>query len=399
MKGVDGMRGSKRKQGKDSWRLTISMGKNPDTEKYDRYQETFIGKGPDADKRIIELCSQFERGIDINPKKITFSEYLDKWLKDFGKTNLSPRTLESYESIIDRHLKPELGAIQLSKLSPAHLREFYTKSLTDGRVDNKQTKGKALTANTVHHFHRLIHLALKQAVRWELIFRNVADAVDPPKQQSENDEGSKDLVFLTEQEIETLFKTLKPTYAYLPAYIAVNTGMRIGEVLGLRWQDVDLEGKTLTIKQTLQTIKREIRVRNRAKTKGSRRTIDLPDNLIAVLKKEQTQQETQKRWTYKDVYQDHDLVCAREDGAPIKPSSFGSYFVTLAHRAGLNISFHTLRHTHASLLLKAGEYPKVISERLGHSQIGITMDIYSHVMPGMQKQAAEKIDLILAGRL
>lgn len=394
------MRGSKRKQGKDSWRLTISMGKNPDKEKYDKYQETFIGKGPDAGKRIIELCSQFERGINIDPKKITFSEYMDKWLKDFGKTNLAPRTLESYESIIEKYLKPELGAIQLSKLSPAHLREFYTKSLTEGRVDTKQeTKGKALTANTVRHFHRLIHLALHQAVRWELVFRNVADAVDPPKQQNENDEGSKDLVFLTEQEIETLFKTLKPTYAYLPAYIAVNTGMRIGEVLGLRWQDVDLEGKTLTIKQTLQTVKREIKVRNKAKTKGSRRTIDLPDNLIAALKKEAILQEARKKWDKDKIYQDNDLVCCREDGIPIKPSSFGSYFVILAHRAGLNISFHTLRHTHASLLLKAGEYPKVISERLGHSQIGITMDIYSHIMPGMQKQAAEKIDLILAGKI
>jgi integrase len=214
----------------------------------------------------------------------------------------------------------------LSKLSPAHLREFYTKSLTEGRVDNKQTKGKALTANTVHHFHRLIHLALHQAVRWELVFRNVADAVDPPKQANETSEEGNDLVFLNEQEVETLFKTLKPTYAYLPGYIAINTGMRIGEVLGLSWQDVDLEGKTLTIKQTLQTVKREIKFRNRAKTKGSRRTIDLPDNLIAVLKKEQTQQETQKRWTHKDVYQDHDLVCCREDGAPIKPSSIRQLF-------------------------------------------------------------------------
>jgi integrase len=343
------------------------------------------------------LLVKVQQGVDIDPENITFSEYLDKWLKDFGKTNLSPRTLESYESIISKHLKPELGAIQLSKLSPAHLREFYTKSLTDGRVDNKQTKGKALTANTVHHFHRLIHLALKQAVRWELVGRNVADAVDPPKQASENSEEGKDLVFLNEQEIETLLTSIKVNYTYLPAYIAVNTGMRLGEVLGLRWQDVDLEAKTLTIKQTLQTIKREIKVRNRAKTKGSRRTIDLPDNLIAVLKKEATQQETQKRWTYKDVYQDNGLVCCRENGAPYRPSTFGSYFRKLAIRAGLNISFHSLRHTHASLLLKAGVHPKVVSERLGHTKIGITMDLYSHVMPGMQKEAAQKIDAIMTG--
>jgi hypothetical protein len=144
--------------------------------------------------------------------KITFSGYLDKWLKDFGKTNLAPRTLESYESIIEKHLKPELGDIILQKLTPAHLREFYTKSLMEGRVDTKtETKGKALTANTVRHFHRLIHLALHQVVRWELVFRNVADAVDPPKQSSEQDEAANNIVFLREAEIETLFKTLKLT--------------------------------------------------------------------------------------------------------------------------------------------------------------------------------------------
>ena len=230
----------------------------------------------------------------------------------------------------------------------------------------------------------------------EVVFRNVADAVDPPKQQSELDE-TKDLVFLNEAEIETLFKSIKSNYAYIPAYVAVNTGMRLGETLGLRWQDIDLEGKTLTISQTMQCVNREIKFVKRAKTKGSRRTIDLPSNLIVFMKKLQLEQETQKRWTHKDVYEDHDLVCCRETGTPINLHSFGSYFIRLAKRAGINISFHGLRHTHASLLLKAGEYPKVISERLGHTQIGITMDIYSHIMPGMQKQAAEKIDLILTG--
>lgn len=393
------MRGSIRRQGKDSWRLTVSLGKNPQTNKYDKYQETVRGLRKEADKRLAELIAQFEKGININPEKITFSEYLDKWLKDFGRTNLAPRTLESYISIIEKHLKPELGSILLTKLSPAHLREFYSKSLTSGRKDTKKkTLGEGLTANTVNHFHKLIHLVLNQAVKWELIGRNVADAVDPPKQQSELDEGAKDLVFLNEQEIETLLNSIKQTYAYLPAYIAVNTGMRLGEVLGLRWQDIDFKRNVLTIRQTLQTVNREIRVRNKAKTKGSKRTIDLPDNLIEVLKKEQTQQEINKKWVFKDgLYQDNDLVCCRENGEPIKPSSFGSYFVTLAERAGLNISFHSLRHTHASLLLKAGVHPKVVAERLGHSRIGITMDLYSHLMPGMQKEAASKIDDIMSG--
>ncbi len=391
------MRGSIRKQGKDSWRITISLGWNEAKKKYDKYQETVKGLKRDAEARLAELITKFEKGININPEKITFGEYLDRWLNDYGRIKLAPRTLESYISIIKNHLKPNLGNIQLARLSPAHLREFYSKSLTEGRKDGKKSKGTKLTANTVGHFHRLIHLALNQAVKWELLSRNVAEAVDPPKQASELEEEVQDMVFLNEEEIERLLNGIKGTYLYLPAYIAVNTGMRMGEVLGLRWKDIDLKRETLTIRQTLQTINREIRIRPKAKTKGSQRTIDLPKNLIQELKKHRLEQK-KNMLALGELYQkQYDLVCCREDGSPIKSTSFGSYFVTMAKRCGLNISFHALRHTHASLLIKAGVHPKVISERLGHSSISVTMDLYGHLMQGMQKEAARKIDEIMAG--
>lgn len=350
----------------------------------------------EAEATLTELLAKVQRGVNIDPEKVTFGEYLDKWLNDFGRTNLAPRTLESYISIIERHLKPELGCIQLSKLTPAHLREFYSKSLTEGRHDGKITKGNGLTANTVRHFHRLIHLALKQAIRWELLTRNVADAVDPPKQQSEDDEETKGMVFLNEQEIKTLLNGLKETYLYFPALIALNTGMRLGEVLGLRWQDIDFKRETLTISQTLQTVNREIKIRHKAKTKGSQRTIDLPKTLINELKKHQLQQK-KDRLSFGELYQKNDLVCCKEDGSPYRSTSFTSHFIDVAKRCGLDISFHGLRHTHASLLIKAGVHPKVISERLGHSRIGITMDLYGHLMQGMQREAASKIEEIMNG--
>lgn len=351
----------------------------------------------DAEALRNEFLVKAQEGINIDPKRISFGEYLDKWLNDYGRTNLAPRTLESYISIINNHLKPTLGNIQLARLSPAHLREFYSKSLTEGRKDGKKTKGTKLTANTVRHFHRLIHLALNQAVKWELVSRNVADAVDPPKQASEEEEETQDMTFLNEEEIERLLNGIKGTYLYLPAYIAINTGMRMGEVLGLRWKDIDFKRETLTVKQTLQTVNREIKIRPKAKTKGSQRTIDLPKNLIQELKKHRLEQK-KNMLAFGELYQkQYDLVCCREDGSPIKSSSFGSYFVSMAKRCGLDISFHALRHTHASLLIKAGVHPKVISERLGHSNIGITMDTYGHLMQGMQKEAASRIDDIMQG--
>jgi len=133
------MRGSIRKQSGDSWRITISLGKNPTTNKYDKYQETVQAKKKgEVDKRLTELISQFEKGIVINPEKITFGEYLDKWLTDYGRSNLSDRTLYDYTYLVNYHIKPDLGRIPLSKLSPAHLRELYGKLLKEGRKDNKK---------------------------------------------------------------------------------------------------------------------------------------------------------------------------------------------------------------------------------------------------------------------
>lgn len=350
----------------------------------------------EAEELRNELLVQAQRGIDIDPEQITFGEFLDKWLKDFGRTNLAPRTLESYISIIERHLKPELGAIPLRKLTPAHLREFYSRSLESGRRDNKVSKrgedgNGGLTANTVHHFHRLIHLVLEHAVKWELVWRNVADAVDPPRRDNESEEEAQGLAFLTEDQVKILLDGIRTDYAWLPAYIALKTGTRLGETLGLRWEDVDLTHRTITIMQTLQTVNREIRVKRGAKTKKSRRTIDIPDTLVEVLKKHRLEQK-KNRLAFGELYQDSGLVCTKEDGSPIKPSSFASHFVAVAKRAGLDISFHVLRHTHASLLIKAGIYPKILSERLGHSDIGTTYNVYGHLMAGAQREAAVKID-------
>lgn len=391
------MRGYIRKQGKNSWRIEISLGTRDENGRYKYYRETVKGSKKEAERRCAELIVQLERGINIAPEKITFGEYLDKWLNDYGRSNLSRRTLYDYAEIVNCHIKPELGSIPLCKLHPTHLRDLYTKLLREGRRDNKKTADKGLSPAYVKKIHAVIHEALTHAVKWELVYRNVADAVDPPKVER------SEVVPLSEEEIGLLLDALKGTYLYVPTYIAIATGARLSEVLGLRWSDVDLKRKTITIRQA-QKLERE-REGDKIKYKivyGSPknkkgRTIDIPLALVKLLEKHKLQQK-KDRLAFGELYHDNNLVCCWEDGRPINNSTFGSYFRQIARKVGLHISFHTLRHSHASLLLKMNENLKTISARLGHSGIGITADLYTHLFPDAQREAARKIDSILADK-
>ncbi|RPF47109.1 site-specific recombinase XerD [Thermodesulfitimonas autotrophica] len=393
------MRGSIRRQAKDSWRITISLGKNPKTEKYEKYQETIRGKKANAEKRLAELIAQLEKGYTINPERITFGEFLDKWLADYGRSNLSERTLYDYTHIINYHVKPELGDIPLVKLHPAHLREFYGKLLREGRKDNKRSVGPGLSPAYVRKVHVIIHEALKHAVRWELAYRNVADAVDPPKVTRQ------EIRPLTERELDRLFGAVKDSYLYVPTCIAVATGLRLGEVLALRWEDVDLKHGVITVKRA-QKVRRQKTENGTTyeitygppKSKNSKRSVEIPPSLVELLKHHRLAQKKDKLF-FGAAYQDNGLVCCLQDGRPIRNESFGSHFRDVAHKAGLKISFHSLRHCHASWLVRMGESLKVVSARLGHSGIGITADYYAHLFPDAQKEAAKKVDSLLADKL
>lgn len=178
------MRGHIEKRG-DSYRITVSLGFNPVTKRYERYRETVQGTKKEAERRMAEIIALHEKGFTVNPERLTFGEFADLWLKDYVNVNLAPKTREGYAAIINLHLKPAFGSLLLQKLSPAHLRNYYTEALAGGRKDNKRSKGRGLSPQSVLHHHRLLHKMLQDAVRWELVGRNVADAVDPPKPQRE----------------------------------------------------------------------------------------------------------------------------------------------------------------------------------------------------------------------
>lgn len=391
------MRGSIRRQSKDSWRITISLGKNPKTDKYEKYQETFQGKKADADKRLAELIAQLEKGYTINPEKMTFGEFLDKWLNDYAR-NRAHSTYYGYANIINLHVKPALGDIPLNRLHPSHLRDFYNRQLAEGRQDNKASKGRALSTTYVLTMHRVIHRALECAVKWELVGRNVADAVDPPRKRR------KETVVLSREDIEALLDTLKGSYLYMPVLIAVTTGLRMGEILGLRWSDIDFKKAGIIRVMQVQKYRKGINGEpagletGEPKTGKSRRAVAMPEVLAEELKRHRLEQK-KDRLAFGAAYRDNGLVCCLEDGRPINNSTLGSVFRNTARKMGYAISFHDLRHLHATWLVASGVPLKVVSERLGHTQISITADLYSHVTAEMQKEAARKIDELLAKNL
>jgi integrase len=229
---------------------------------------------------------------------------------------------------------------------------------------------------------------LEQAVKLLLINRNPADYVDAPKKEK------KEIVVLSEQEVKLLLDAVKDSYLYMPVFLAIYTGMRMGEILGLTWQDVDLNRGVIQVKQNLYQRTPGEPLFKRPKTPGSRRTIDISPIVVKTLR-EHKKNQAKERLAWGEGYKNYNLVCCLQNGDTINPPTLSSRFRKIAQRLGLFVTFHGLRHVHAALLLKINTPPKIVSERLGHSQISITQDLYSHVMPGMQKEAARQLEELL----
>lgn len=247
-----------------------------------------------------------------------------------------------------------------------------------------------LSPTTVLQIHRILRKSLSDAVRWQLVGRNICDAVIPPKRQK------KEVQTINEAETAALLDVAAGTPLYLPVLLGIALGARRGEVLALRWSDIDLQAGAVAIRRSIEETREKISFKD---TKGGKgRPIALPVSLVEELRHHKEEQDRQRAAFGKD-YQENDLVCAREDGAIWKPGRFSQQFEDLAEKAKLGIRLHDLRHSHATQLLQAGVHPKVVSERLGHSSIAITMDLYSHVGMSLQADAASQVnDALTAAR-
>jgi integrase len=279
-----------------------------------------------------------------------------------------------------------LGSIPLVKLQPLHIQAYLADALQNGRLDSKAGQGKGLSPRTVCHHHRVLSEALGRAVKWQLLARNPAAAVEPPRVEQE------EIKAIDETAAAWLVDAALGTRLYIPIMLAITTGIRRGEILALRWKDVDVIRGFLAVVRSLEETKDAgLRFKD-VKKKRSRRPISIPKLLTEALEPHRQQQD-KHREMYGADYGGNDLICCREDGSIWPPSAFTSAYRDLLRRRKIpNVRFHDLRHSHASQLLRDGVNPKVISERLGHSKVGFTLDVYSHLLPGMQEEAARKTD-------
>ncbi len=336
-----------------------------------------------AQRSLDELKGAVSRDQYVEPDRRSLERFCrDNWLP-VVRRSLRPSTFCSYEDQLRAHVFPAIGSIPLQGLEPNHLDELYGKLLNSGRLNG--TGG--LSPRTVRYIHTIIGKALKDAVRWGLVVRNVADLATPPRPR---DTRAPEMVFWTPQEVARFLEATRSDREHPVWVLALTTGMRRGEVVGIRWRDVDLEAGRLHVKSTLVSVRYRV-IESDPKTEKSRRPIALDQKTIAVLREWRVRQ-LEERLLCGEGWVDNGLVFTRPDGSGLHPDRVSKLFDLAVARAGVpRIRFHDVRHTWATTALRAGVHPKIVSERLGHSSIQVTLDIYSHVSEEQDREAATKV--------
>lgn len=376
------MKGHIRERSPGRWAIILDL-TDPESGKRRRKWHSFAGTKREAQKECARLITALDRGDYVEPGKETLAKFLDRWL-DHVKSQVSPRSFERYEELARKNIVPVLGGIVLTKLRPEHVSTGYAKALASGRRDGKG----GLAPRTVHHMHRVLRQALDQAASWHILARNPADEVKPPRVERMK------MAALDTAETARLLAHFRPTRMFVPVMLGVLCGLRRGEVTALRWGAVDLaRGQVAIVESTEQT---RAGTRLKETKSGRSRKVALPSLATEELRRHRARQaEELLRLGVRLSADTH--VFAQADGSPVQPNSLTHEFVRiLALSTTLpRVRFHDLRHSHATHLLASGVHPKIAQERLGHSSIAITLDLYSHVMPGMQEDAAAKVDAAL----
>lgn len=374
------MRGSVAKKGK-KWYAVVYDGPDPLTGK-DRRRWVAAGtrKG-DAEKLLAELIQRKYEGETVVNERVTLGEYLvHRWLP-IQATRVRPSTYDSYVRNTRLHVEPALGRRRLEKLTVEDLDLFYARLLTVGNKRPGSPPG--LRPKSVRNIHVMLNKALGDAVRKGLVLRNVAALADAP---SVGAKSSGAIKAWDADQLRVFLAGMRDHRLYPAYHLSSHTGMRRGEILGLRWCDVDLDAHRLSVRQALVSIAYEVEVSG-VKTSAGRRTIDLDAGTVAVMRRWHETRTTECAGVAPSA---EDLVFTKEDGHWIHPDYFSQNFDRRVAKLDVpKISLHDLRHTHATLLLKSGVPVKVVSERLGHANVAFTMSIYQHVLPGMQAEAAD----------
>ena len=377
------MKGHIRERSPGHWAIVIDV-RDSQTGKRKRRWHSFAGTKRQAQVEAARLISELQKGAAVEPNRITLAQFLDQWL-EYIEPQVAPRTHERYGEIVRTYLAPALGTTLLTKMQAMTISAAYAGMLSGGR-----RKGNGgLSPRSVHHCHRILSQALQQAVRWRMLSRNPCNDVDPPRIERRA---------LKVWDVATMAQALECARSlriFMPMLLAGMLGLRRGEIAALRWRHVDLDRAQVAIVESFEQTRLGVRVK--APKSGRGRKVALPTRVVAELRTWRTKQ-AQELLRLGIRLNDDCFVCAGEDGQPIQPQSLTHAWHRFLARTNLpRLRFHDLRHSHATHMLVSGVHPKIASERLGHATVGLTLDTYSHVIPGMQEDAVARIDAAFAG--
>ncbi len=342
-----------------------------------RKRKTLYGKTrKEVQEKLRTALYEQKQGLLATGPRETVKHYLEYWLEEVHKPTIRISTYVRYQEIIQLHILPSIGHLQLQNLSPRHIQALYAKKVKEG-----------LSASTVQSIHAVLHKALDNAVRLGSLPRNVSDKIPLPRLTKH------EIKSLTLEQAQHLLESVREHRLESLFVLALSTGMRLGELLGLKWQDINFADGTLQIRRILSYVRSKGFVESEPKTARSRRHIILPAFVLESLKQHRVRQ-LEAKLKAGTFWEDRDLVFCTAQGSYLNPvSTVQDIFKAVLRKAGLpRMRFHDLRHSAATILLSMGVHPKVVQELLGHSQISMTMDTYSHVLPTMQKDAMERMN-------
>jgi integrase len=341
----------------------------------------------EAEAAFAGFRDQVRTGTYVEPMKATLAAYLvDEWLPAI-RASVRPTTHDHYARMVRAYVVPSLGHVRLQTLSPAQLNAFYADLLLGG---GRTRPGAPLAPKTVRHAHTMLHKALNDAVKWGRVSKNAADLAEPPRP------ATPEMKVWDTEQLRTFLESVQDDRLFAAWLLLVTTGMRRGEVLGLRWNDVNLDVARVSVVRTLTVVGHDVLV-SEPKTAKGRRSVALDPATTAALRDHRREQR-KERLAFGEGWNDEKLVFTLEDGTRIHPTRLSAWFSQHARRVGLPaIRLHDLRHSYATAALSAGIPAKVVSERLGHANVSITLDTYSHVLPSLQEDAAAAVAALILG--
>ena len=392
------MAGSIEKRGKNSYRLTVSEGFDLNGKPM-IHRKTVHGNKKDAEVELAKFVTEVQNGLVIDGKSLKFSEFTEIWKRDYGSKELAPSTYKRYCRMLETRLLPYFGHFYINKIKPTDIMKFYDLLEKDTQLVRKKGNNgsktkKPLSCKTILEHHRLLRAMLHRAVYWQLIVSNPAERVQPPKakkpkRRSYDDEQTKILL----ENLEKL--TVEDTKYKVAIILTIFTGVRLGELMGLEWQDVDFRNGIISINRSSQYLSDMGVFTKVPKTESSIREIAIPEFIISLLEEYKLWYEEQKS-IYGELWTDSDRLFVQADGKPMHPSTISKWFVKYVGQIGLPvINFHGLRHTNASLLVAQNIDIAVISARLGHAQISTTLDFYVHPLLSHNRKAGYALENLL----